>query len=229
MAIELLQDLYLMGEEEEEEEEEGHSGDDSDNLDEPEGDDEILEKIADEMGLDPDEDKELLEKLVKKEKANHAKLSGAIKQKRKWRTEYEKIAKKPDNSGNGKDPKKEDLPDIDKLVDEKLEARLEAMELKNLELPEELKVEVKELAKTKGISVREAANLPYVRYRKEEIEKAERLEKATPKRSKKGTSYTANIDPSKPLDPKDFDLSSEEGRKEWKEAKAARAKYHASN
>lgn len=220
---ELLHRYFFLDQEEEEEEEESLEDDDK-SLDQPQDDDEIAEKLADEMGLDPEEDKELLDKLVKKEKANHEKLSGAIKQKIKWRTEAEKYSKEnPDKSGKGKPQDKVETPDIDKLVDEKLNARLEARDLESLDLSDDLKAEVKDLAKTKGISVREAANLPYIRFRKEEIEKEERLKKATPTRSKKGTSFTRSIDPSKPLNIDDFKTADGNvDTKAWNEAKAER-------
>ena len=41
--------------------------------------DELRDKLAEEFGLDPDENADLDEKLVEKEKSNHEKLSSAIK------------------------------------------------------------------------------------------------------------------------------------------------------
>lgn len=190
--------------------------------------DELREKLAEELGMDPDTDKELLDKLVEREKVNHKKLSDAIKQKISWRTKAQTTSEKSkDNSKDGGEPNKE-TPNIDELVDRKLNERLEAMDLKNLDLPDELKDEVKDLAKLKGISVREAAQLPYIKARKEEAEREERIKAATPKRTNKGA-YVPNYDPSKPLNSADFDLNTEEGRKAWQEARAARDKYRASN
>ena len=189
--------------------------------------DELREKLADDLGVDPeDEDqKELLDKLVEREKSHREKLSGAIKQKITWREKAQKASEKPtDTPKDGDTPKKEETPDLDKLVDQKLDERLEAKELEALDFSDELKAEVKDLAKLKGISVREAAQLPYILNRKEEAEKEERIKNATPKRSNKG-SYAQAVDPSKPLNPEDFDFNSEEGIKAWKEAKAARDKY----
>jgi hypothetical protein len=50
--------------------------------------DELRSKVSEEYGLDQDEDKELLDKLVAKEKLQHEKLSGAIKQRISWREKY---------------------------------------------------------------------------------------------------------------------------------------------
>lgn len=191
--------------------------------------DELREKLADDLGVDPDDDdqKELLDKLVEREKSHREKLSGAIKQKITWREKAKKTSADPkDTPKAGDTPDKEEKPDIDKLVDQKLNERLEAKELEALDLSDELKEEVRDLAKLKGISVREAAQLPYILNRKEEAEKEERIKNATPKRSNKG-SYAQAVDPSKPLNPEDFDFNSEEGVKAWNDAKAARVKHQA--
>lgn len=189
--------------------------------------DEIRSKIAEELGIDPEEQSDILDKLVEREKAHREKLSTAIKQKISWREKALQAFQKPkENPEEGKTQK--ETPDFESLIEKKLTERLEALELEKLELPDELKAEVKDLARLKGISVREAAMHPYIQSRKEQIEKEELLKKATPKRSNKG-SYAMNIDPSKPLNPEDFDFSTEEGVKAWKEAKAARARYLAQN
>jgi len=190
-------------------------------------DDELREKLAAELGVDPETDNELLDKLVERERANYEKLQTAIRQKRSWREKALQTSGKPAvNPQAGKNPSVE-TPDIDKLIDEKVRERLEERDLESLGLPEELKGEVKRLAKLEGISVREAAQLPYIQYRKQEAEKEQRIKNATPKRTSSGA-YVPVYDPSKPLNPADFDLDTEEGRKAWQEAKAARAKYIAS-
>ncbi|MFA5395226.1 MAG: hypothetical protein WC346_04330 [Methanogenium sp.] len=192
-------------------------------------DEELKEALAKEFELDPETDEEFLEKLFEREKAQREKLSGAIKQKINWRekAQAKKTSEEPEDSpGKGKKPDEDGEPDLDKLVDQKLSERLEARELETLELTDELKEEVKELAKLKGISVREAAKLPYILSRKEEVEREERLKKATPKRSKRG-SFVPSYDPAKPLNPDDFDFDTKEGVEAWQEAKKARAKYKA--
>jgi len=190
-------------------------------------DDELKETLAKEFELDPEIDEEFLNKLVEREKAHHERLSGAIKQKISWREKFQKASEEPkDTPGKGKKPDEDGGPDIDKLIDQRLAERFEARELEALGLTDELKEEVKELAKLKGIPVREAAKLPYILSRKEEVEREERIKRATPKRTKKG-SYTLSYDPAKPLNPDDFDFDSEEGVKAWQEAKRARDKYRA--
>jgi hypothetical protein len=175
-------------------------------------------KVAEEFGIDPETDVELLEKLVQKEKANRERLSTAIKQKIKYRELSKKLPVKKDDK---------ETPDTSTLIDQKVTERLEARDLEDLNLPnDEIKTEVKELAKLKGISVREAAKLPYIINKIAEVEKEQRILNASPKRSGKGGSVLT-YDPTKPLDPADFRLDTPEGQKAWAEAKAARRKQGA--
>ena len=175
---------------------------------------ELRTKIAEEMGIDPEIDSELLDKLVKREKEQREKLSGAIKQKISWREKAKKPPVKKDDK---------ETPDVSTLVANTVKESLEARDLETISASDEIKTEIKELAKLKGISVREAAKLPYIVNRIKEEEKEQRILNATPKRSNKGN-YAVNYDPTKPLDPADFALDTEEGRKAWAEAKAARHK-----
>ena len=191
-------------------------------------DEELRAKVAEDLGVDPeDEDqKELLDKIVAREKSHREKLSGAIKQKISWREKVQKASGKPkDKPEDGKGQDKE-TPNVDELVDRKVDERLEARDLETLDLPDELKEEVKKLAKLKGISVRAASQDPYIKFKKDEMDREARITAATPKRSNKG-SYTPSVDPSKPLNPADFDFNTEEGRKAWNDAKAARRKHEA--
>jgi hypothetical protein len=140
-------------------------------------------------------------------------LSSAIKQKINWRTKA--TTSKPDDKGGSL---KEE--DISKLVEQKFAER----GLDSLSVSDDLKAEIKDLAKLKGISIREASKLPYIQSRIADVEKEERLKNGTPKRTSTG-GKTITIDPAKPLNPSDFDLSSEDGRKAWNEAKLERSKY----
>lgn len=188
--------------------------------------DELREKLAGDLGIDPNEQSDLLDKLVERERQQRQNFSKVIKQKISWREKAQKLPETPkgDAGGKGKSQSKE-TPDINALVSQTVKDILEARDIETLGLSDDLKAEVKDLAKLKGISVREAAQLPYILSRKSEIEKAERIKAATPTRSNKGT-YTVNVDPSKPLNPDDF--KTPDGNmdvKAWNEAKALRAKY----
>ncbi len=187
-------------------------------------DEELREKLADKFGLDPDTDADLLDKLVEDKKADHQRLSGAIKQKIGYREKLKgSQPKQPEDSGKGQSQTKQQ-ENIDELVSKKVAEQLEARDLKELNLAEELQSEIKDLAKLKGITVKEAAQLPYIKSRIEEVKEAQRVLDATPQRKGRG-SYQTSYDPSKPLRYEDYDLNTKEGREAWNNAKAAKQKY----
>lgn len=188
-------------------------------------DEELKGKIAEDLGVNPEDEPELIDKIVKREKAQREKLSGAIKQKISWREKAtKKTSKKPKDTPEEGEPHDEGKPLTQEQLDKALDERDAKRDLESLGLPEEIETEVKDLAKVKGISVREAAKLPYIVTTIEEAKKEERVKSASPKRRGKG-SYTASHDPSKPLNPEDFALGTKKGRKEWAEAKAARREF----
>ena len=183
--------------------------------------DELRSKIAEDMGIDPDTEGELLDNLVKRETVQREMLHKTIKQKISWRDKAGKASKKPkgDKLEGGKKPNEK--PDMGAMVAAEVAKTLGERDLKALDLPEAVETEVKELAQMRGISIGEAAKLPYIQSRIEEVKAAQRVLDGTPKRNNKG-SYKASTDLSAPLDPEDFDLTSEEGRKAWQDAKNAR-------
>lgn len=175
----------------------------------------LREKIAEQLGLDPEEQSEILDRAVKLKQEDNKRLSKAIEQKRKYREQLfttKKPEVKPQTSTK-------ETPDIEALVNQKFNERMEERDLESLDIPDELKEEVKKVAKYDGISVREAAKTSYIQHKKQEFEKAERIRNATPLR-KSGGKYI--VDPSKPLNTADFDFSTEEGRKAFDQAKEAR-------
>lgn len=181
-------------------------------------------QLAEEFGFDPDEDAERLDKLVQKELKHRKTISTAVKQKIKIRTELEKLtSKKTDTSSGQSQSSNNDAPDYEAILDKKLQAALQERDLKTLNLPQELEEEVRDIATRKGISVMEAANSPYIKYQREQIEADQRIQNATPS-GKGGSGLPKGFDPSKPLDSSKFDLSTEEGRKQWEAAKQVKRK-----
>jgi hypothetical protein len=186
---------------------------------------EVKTKIAEDLGIDPEDEPELFEKLLKRELESRERLSGAIKQKINWRT---KATNKPkDKPEDGTTPPGDNEPLTQENLDRLLDEREAKRDLENLNLSEDIETEIKDLAKVKGISVREAAKLPYIIGVIEEAEKAKRISSATPKRTSRGNYTSVNIDPSKPLDPSDFALDTKKGQKAWAEAKAAKRAHEA--
>lgn len=177
--------------------------------------DELKNKIAEEYGIDPESDAELFEKILLKEKSYRQKLSGAIKQKIKYRemakNSTAQPVKKEEQAGS---------PNVAELVSKEVNDILEKRDLESLDYPDDIKQEIKDYAKFKGISVKEAAKSEYITLRLEKVAREARIYGASPKRSAGGRT---TVDPSQPLDPANFDLNTPEGIKAWREAKAAKA------
>lgn len=176
-------------------------------------DDEVRSKVVEDLGLDENEDTELIDKIVAGKTEEQKKLSTAIKQKRSWRDkaqapkEQKEEVKPPQPSGQI--TKEELLKEVDTKVDE----RLRKQELDSLELSDELKEEVKSLAELKKMSVKEVLDSPYIQFRKQEEEKLEQNDKASIG-SKHRTGAKLDY---KDMKPTDFDMSTEEGRKDFHE------------
>jgi len=187
---------------------------------------ELKSKLAEDFGIDPEDEPELFGKLLKDRKAQREILSKTIKQKINYREKLSKTTeKKPEvKPKEGESPQGEPFVLSEEAFNKKLDEREAKRDLENLDLPEDVENEVKDLAKVKGISIKEAAKLPYIASRLKEAEDEERIKSATPKRKGRG-SYAPIVDPSKPLDPSDFDLGSKKGQKAWAEAKSARREY----
>ena len=171
------------------------------------GEEEIRRKVIEDYGLDEVEQIDLIDQLTEKEMEFGKKLSTAIKQKRKWREEALKKETPP------KEEKKEEIPpsDIEKLIDERFDQR----ELDASNLSDELKKEAQVYAKVKGIRIKDALESSYIQHLKGEEEKKGREEEAS-------LSFKAKSQAVKDFSgksPKDFDLSTEEGRKGFEEYK----------
>lgn len=187
---------------------------------------EVRTKIAEDMGIDPELEPELLDKLVKRDMEQRARLNKTIKQKISWRDKAGKTSKKTEESGGDK-PNGDDKDT--RSFDEKFEARMAERDLKDLDLSDNTEDKVKKIAKVEGISIREAMKHPYIITVIEAEEKEAKILSGTPNRNNKGTRVVTKTDASKPLAYADFDLKSEDGRKVWEQAKKDRAEYIRNN
>lgn len=188
---------------------------------------EVKKKIAEDLGVDPEDEPELFDKLLKRDLAQRERLSGAIKQKINWRDKAKTTEKPKETPEDGGTPPGDAKPLTQEAIDKMLDEREAKRDLKDLNLPEDIENEVKDLAKVKGISVREAAKLPYITGAIEEAKKEERLKNASPKRKGRGSYTATDYDPSQPLNPADFELDTKKGQKAWAEAKAAKRRHEA--
>lgn len=174
---------------------------------------EIRAKVIEEFGFNETDDAERIDKLVAKEVEQSKKLSAAIGQKIKHRTEAEELRKKVVAPSPEAKPAPEE---IGKVVAEQLEKR----DLDSLEYSDELKDEIKKLATVQGISVKQAARDPYIVFKIGEYEKEQRTNEAAISRTNRAggkKSYTFDSPP-------EVDMSTEDGRKEWEAYKDAMKK-----
>ena len=168
--------------------------------------DEVRDKVISEYGFDEVDDAERISKAVAKELEHSKKMSQAIGQKIKWRTE----ATKPKEVAAPVEPKKENVPpvqDVSKVVRQTLEEEF----LADLEYSPELKKEIKRVAEITGVTVKTALRDPYVVSKIKEYEKEQEVEEASiskTNRSGSKKSYTFDNVP-------DLDMATPEGRAEW--------------
>lgn len=177
---------------------------------------EIRDKVLSDLGIeDNDDNKELIDKLVTRETEHRTKLSKAIGQKVKFRDQLKGDKKTPDKKT---DQKVDPVEAAQKAVEEKFMQR----DLDDMDHSDSIKEQIKRIAQLQDISIRKAEKDPYIKHLIAEDAKAKSVDDAA-KNGKRNSSSKTVIDVSKPLDPADFDLSTEEGRAEWQEAKKARA------
>lgn len=179
--------------------------------------DDVRSEVVDKYNLDEDENSELIDKLTNDLIEQRKSFGKAVSQKRKWRERAEAKLQKKDTSQEGKPNESQD---VESLIEKKFEQRY----LDELDVSDNVKTYIQDLARLRGVSAREVVKDPIIVKMQEEEAQQERVTNATPKRSNKG-SYVANIDPSKPLNPEDFDFNTEEGIKAWEEAKKARRQH----
>jgi len=172
--------------------------------------DDIRAKVITEFGFDEVDDVERIDKLVAKEMEHSKKMSQAIGQKIKWRTE----ATKPKAPAPTEVKKDNVVPNLDvrKVLVEELEQR----ELDALEYSPELKKEIKRVAEITGVPIRQAIRDPYIANKIKDYEKENEVEEAAiTKTNRSGGKKTISLE-----NTPEVDMSTPEGRKKWDEYKA---------
>ncbi len=184
-------------------------------------DDEIRSEVIEKYELDEEIDADLINKIVKNTLGEKKALSTAIRQKINQRTENQDLRKKYEGDeknkiDENKKVEKINQDDLNTILDERDRKR----DLDALDVSDELKQEIEFYAKTKKLSVKKALESSYISFLKAKEDKAKEEEEAGAG-SGSGTHNIKNLD--KIESPrKAFDLSTEEGRKqyaEWKKAK----------
>ena len=173
---------------------------------------EIRASVITEFGFDEETDKDRIDKLVNKEIDNRKKLSSAIGQKIKYRTEAQELGKKvvAPAAQENKTVVPEEL--VRNTVDARLMETLEKRDLDAMPYPEDIKKEIQRIAKITGVSVIQAARDPYIVATKiAPWEKESGQDAAAISRTNRGgASKTISLD-----DIPEFDMTTPEGRKGW--------------
>lgn len=178
--------------------------------------DDIRSKIITEYGFDEVDDKERIDKLVAKDLEHSKKLYAAVGAKIKWRNEANN---KPKDATPPKDEKNNvqfDPALMQKTVNEAISASNEARDLEGMDYTDEIKSEIKRVAKITNVSVRQAARDPYIVSKFiEPWEKENRKGEATISRTNRsgGTEQTTDAPPK-------VDMNTEEGRAKYDKWKA---------
>lgn len=176
--------------------------------------DEVRAKVVTDLGLTDDEtNKPVIDKLVERELEHRKKLSEAIGQKIKYR-EAAKGAK-PAQQPESKETTSLDPEQIRKQAESVALATLDQRDLDEMDYPDEIKAEIKRIAQLQNITVRKAEKDPYIQYRIGQVQQADRVIEAGVTRMPRVTGATQTLDTKKPQ----FDMSTEEGRKKYKEWK----------
>lgn len=175
--------------------------------------DELRKSVVEKFNLNEDIDSELIDKLVAETDSQRKTLSKAIKQKRSWREKTEaQTERKPEEKPQPSIAPKVD--DIASVVDQKLDER----ELDSLEMSDGVKKDIKSYAKAANLTIKQAMKSDYFKFLKEKEENAVKVEEASiggKRRALTQKDFSA-------VSLKDFDLSTEEGRKEYEEYKKFR-------
>ena len=132
--------------------------------------DEIKTSVMEKYGINEEDNSELIDKLVADRLEDNKKLGTAIKQKRGWRTKFNDI--KPEEKKEEKkelDITKQDnvkftQDDINKLVDKKLNEKLDEKEIDSATISDDLKVKVKNYAKVNEVSIKKAMDSDYIKF-----------------------------------------------------------------
>jgi hypothetical protein len=171
--------------------------------------DEVREKIIADFGLDETEQANLIEKLVNDKQEEHKKFSTAIGQKINWRTKFQELESK----GNPA-PKADPIPPTvqkDSFSEEKMIEVLEKRELESLDFSDEVKKEIQEYAKLKGISIKKAQTSDYIKFRLEQDEKKDRIDNASIGGGRKPTTKKDYSE----MKATDFDMRTPEGKADF--------------
>jgi len=175
---------------------------------------EVRSSLIEKYGLNEEDNAELLDQLVADNLESRKKLSKAVQQKINYRDKHPLLNKQPQTP----EPKKEisfDPEEIRRQATEVVRAQFDEEYLGDKNYPDEINTEIKEWAKFKGISAKQAEKAPHIQASIQEAVKAGKIDEAA-------ISGTPKSVPAKGGIPDFGDLSKPENLKKYQEWKKNR-------
>ena len=175
---------------------------------------EFRAKIVSELGLvEDDTNKGFIDKVVERE-------AGLRKGFGKLLGNYKKLKStvKPPQQSQQQQPQPLDAETIRKQTEDTVNQQLEQRDLNEMDYPDEIKEQIKTVAKIKNVSVRQAAKDPYIQHLVSQAIAEGRVQEAAIPRTQTSTSSAKPLDTTKP----EFDMSTPEGRKAFQDSKKSR-------
>lgn len=191
------------------------------------GEDEVDDQDLDlnDIGIDDEDDEEDIETVKGKNKQLFVRLmkaEGKVKDPEtgKWVKQAPKEEPAAPAPKPKQKPEKVTPPENVTLTEDDVDARLEAKlfkrDLDSLDVSEEIRGEIKKYAQANNLSVTQAAASKFINFLQGEEAAKKKVEDASISRKQKSFAKADFADAS----PSDFDLSTPEGRDQWKEYKA---------
>ena len=139
----------------------------------------LRSSVLDSLGLEAnDNNEDLVNKLVEREKSSRQKLSSAIGAKIKYRTELEKLNQKPEQKKPEQSKTEFDADSIRKQTEQTVKAQFDEEYLEESEYSDTLKAELRKVAKLNETTVRAATKDSYIQYLIEKETDGKRISEA---------------------------------------------------
>ena len=139
----------------------------------------LRSSVLDSLGLEAnDNNEDLVNKLVEREKSSRQKLSSAIGAKIKYRTELEKFNQKTEQKKPEQSKTEFDADSIRKQTEQTVKAQFDEEYLEESEYSDELKAELRKVAKLNETTVRAATKDSYIQHLIEKETDGKRISEA---------------------------------------------------
>lgn len=179
---------------------------------------ELRASVITEYGFSETDDKERIDKAVARERKLIDERNGAIGQKIKHRTDFEEYKKSNPPKAEPPQEKKPEEKGLSKEdVDAQVNSALDKSFLDDQGFPEDVRKVIENVAKLNGVSAKEAAKDPYAAAKIETWKKQKESDDAALSRKNRADGGGGAADPN---EIPDFDLSTEQGRKDYDAWKA---------